>query len=67
MIRSDMRPAPTERHHEMDANADGGGTPMSQQDAGDCHGHEMHLQKFVRLIGCHDPDAGKHHAVHPLQ
>ncbi|WP_407116617.1 hypothetical protein [Bradyrhizobium sp. LMG 9283] len=28
-------------------------TPMSQQNSGG-HGHEMHLQQFVRLIGCHD-------------
>lgn len=28
--------------------------PMSQQDASDGHGHEMHPQKFVRLVGCHD-------------
>jgi hypothetical protein len=33
---------------------------MSQQDAGDRHGHEMHPQKLVRLVGCHDPHAGKH-------
>jgi hypothetical protein len=33
---------------------------MSQQDAGDCHGHEMHPQKLVQLVGCHDPNAGKH-------
>ena len=67
MVHSDMRPALTERQQEMDVHADGASTPMSQQDAGDCHGHEMHLQKFVRLTGCRDPDAGKHHAVHPLQ
>jgi hypothetical protein len=34
--------------------------PMSQQEAGDSHGHEMHPQKLVRLVGCHDPHAGKH-------
>jgi hypothetical protein len=28
--------------------------PMSQQDAADCHGHDMHPQKFVRLVGCHE-------------
>ncbi len=38
--------------------------PMSQQDAYDCHGHEMHPQKFVRLVGCHD--IGRHEEAHPL-
>ena len=27
--------------------------PMSHQNSGD-HGHEMHPQQFVRLVGCHD-------------
>jgi hypothetical protein len=26
--------------------------PMSHQNSGD-HGHEMHPQQFVRLVGCH--------------
>lgn len=30
--------------------------PMSHQNSGD-HGHEMHPQQFVRLIGCHDVQA----------
>jgi hypothetical protein len=30
--------------------------PMSHQNSGD-HGHEMHPQQFVRLIGCHDVHA----------
>jgi hypothetical protein len=30
--------------------------PMSHQNSGD-HGHEMHPQQFVRLIGCHDAHA----------
>jgi hypothetical protein len=29
---------------------------MSHQNSGD-HGHEMHPQQFVRLIGCHDVHA----------
>jgi hypothetical protein len=28
--------------------------PMSQQGAIGAHGHEMHPQEFVRLIGCSD-------------
>lgn len=38
--------------------------PMSQQDAFDCHGHEMHPQKFVRLVGCHD--VGRHEGMRGL-
>ena len=34
--------------------------PMSHQDCGG-HGHEMHLQQFVRLVGCHD---ASHDALH---
>src|SRR3954451_21000831 len=29
--------------------------PMPLQEAGDSHGHEMYLQKFVRLVGFHEP------------
>ena len=29
--------------------------PMPLQDAFGNHGHAMHPQKFVRLIGCHEP------------
>ena len=58
MVRSEIRPASTERQQEMNASAaDGGSPPMSLQDAGDCHGHEMHPQKLVRLVGCHDSNA----------
>ena len=44
-----------------------GGTqrPMSQQDAAGSHGHEMHPQKFVRLVGCHESNAAKNPAVQP--
>jgi hypothetical protein len=61
MNPSNMRSTPNEFPRERDVIADGGAhRPMSQQDAGDCHGHEMHPQKLVRLVGCHDPNAGKH-------
>jgi hypothetical protein len=33
---------------------------MSRQDVWDNHGHEMHPQQFVRLVGCHDQKAGSH-------
>jgi hypothetical protein len=60
MIPSNTRPASAELLRK-DVIADGGAhRPMSQQDGGDSHGHEMHPQKLVRLVGCHDPHAGKH-------
>jgi hypothetical protein len=39
---------------------------MSLQDVAGSHGHEMHPQKFVRLIGCHVLNAGKHEAGYHL-
>jgi hypothetical protein len=47
---------PQKRAETADCGAQG---PMSQQDAAGSHGHEMHPQKFVRLVGCHDLNAGK--------
>ena len=43
----------------LDGDAHG---PMPQQDSMGCHGHEMHPQKLVRLVGCHDARAGKRQA-----
>ena len=37
--------------------------PMSQQDATDCHGHDMHPQKFVRLVGCHESNLARDEAA----
>jgi hypothetical protein len=60
MIPSNMRSVPAEFPRKEDVVADGGtARPMSQQDSG-CHGHEMHPQELVRLVGCHNPNAGKH-------
>ena len=60
MIPSKMRPVPAEFPRKRDMTADGGAHgPMSQQHADDAHGHEMHPQKLVQLVGCHDPNAGK--------
>jgi hypothetical protein len=36
--------------------------PMSHQNSGD-HGHEMHPQQFVRLVGCHDVHGPSAHDV----
>jgi hypothetical protein len=52
------------RHLIADSGARG---PMSQQDAVGFRGHEMYPQKFVQLVGCRDPNAGKHEGAHRLQ
>jgi IS4 transposase len=63
MNPSNMGPVP-ESPREKDRIADSVVLrPMSQQDAGDTHGHEMHMQKFVRLIGCHEENAARHEAA----
>jgi hypothetical protein len=33
--------------------------PMPQQDGVGSHGYDMHPQKFVRLVGCHEPEASQ--------
>jgi hypothetical protein len=40
--------------------------PMPQQDAGGSHGHEMHPQKLMQLVGYHDQNAGRHDVAHRL-
>jgi hypothetical protein len=39
--------------------------PMVQQDIMGSHGHEMHPQKLVQLVGCHASKAGKPPAGRP--
>jgi hypothetical protein len=60
MVVSNMVPVPEEvppAKHIVDCGVPG---PMPQQDADGAHGNEMHPQGFVRLVGCHDPNAEKH-------
>ena len=64
MLRSNPVRIPSEFPKKKDEIADCG--PMSLQDAGDCHGHEMHPQKFVRLVGCHESSLGSHEDEHRL-
>jgi hypothetical protein len=52
---SSQSPSSAEPRHDKDVSADCG--PMSQQDVSDAHGHEMHPQELVRLVGCHESDA----------
>jgi hypothetical protein len=64
MIASRMGAVPAELPQNKVETADGGAQgPMPQQDVAGSHGHEMHPQKFVRLVGCHDLNAGKHQAA----
>lgn len=58
---------PAEFPPKKDVIADCGVGPMPQQDAAGSHGHEMHPQKFVRLVGCHDSVTGKAEMPHRPQ
>ena len=40
--------------------------PMPQQDMDYYHGHEMHPQKFVRLVGCHEVNPAGHEGAYRL-
>jgi len=67
MIPSNPGPVPAEVPQEKDVIADRGAQgPMPQQHAVGSHGHEMHPQKFVQLVGCHDLHAGKHQGADRL-
>jgi hypothetical protein len=62
MTTPNLSRAPAELQQKRDPIADGGAQgpaqgPMSQQNAADCHGHDVHPQKFVRLVGCHETNA----------
>jgi hypothetical protein len=60
MIPSNVGSVPAELLKKEDVIADRGAHgPMSQQHADNSNGHEMHPQKLVRLVGCHDPNAVK--------
>jgi hypothetical protein len=67
MISSNVASVPAECSQNRDMIADCGAPgPMPQQDACDSHGHEMYPQKFLQLIGCHNPKAGKREVAHRL-
>jgi hypothetical protein len=61
MNNSSMGSVPAVLPQEKNVIADQ--RPMSQQNAANRHGHEMHPQKFVRLVGCHEATVGKHEAA----
>jgi hypothetical protein len=59
MIASDMGRVPVEfSRKKAIADACGAQRPMSQQGGADSHGHEMHPQELVRLVGCRANDSG---------
>lgn len=67
MSPSNVGSVPAELPQKEDVIADRGGHgPMSQQHADDSHSHEMHPQKLVRLVGCHDPNAVKREGARDL-
>jgi hypothetical protein len=51
-VPSKSGPASLSPSHDDDVAGDCG--PMTQQDTCNAHGHDMHPQKLVRLVGCHD-------------
>ena len=64
MMTSNLSRVPAELQQKKDPIADGGAQgPMSQQNAADCHGHEMHPQEFVRLVGCHESNVAHRQAA----
>jgi hypothetical protein len=67
MISSKVGSIAAEFPQQGDATDCGAQGPMSQQDAAGSQGHEMHAQKFVRLVGCYNPKVGKHDAAHRVQ
>ena len=55
MVSSNIGPAPADRPKQQPIATHSG--PMPQQGSMGGHGHEMHPQKFVQLVGCHDSAA----------
>jgi hypothetical protein len=66
MIASNMGRVPVSPKQKQMTDDCGAQGPMSQQDAGGSHGREMHPQEFVRLVGCHESNAGKQEAARRL-
>jgi hypothetical protein len=66
MITSNVGSVPAEFAQKRDVIDCGAPGPMPQQEAGDSHGREMYPQEFVRLVGYHEPNAGKHEGAYRL-
>jgi hypothetical protein len=65
VVTSKMSSAPAELEQKAPAPANCG--PMTQQGTLGGHGHEMHPQEFLRLIGCHQSGREKDEIARPLQ
>jgi hypothetical protein len=57
-------PQPAERPARKPSPANCG--PMTQQGMMGAHGHEMHPQGFLRLVGCHETNRQKEEAASRL-
>jgi len=57
MHASKARPASVPTPHEAEPAPEC--QPMIEQDMQNAHGHDMHPQKFVRLVGCHEESLRK--------
>jgi len=58
MTASTLRPASAKTLRVKDVKDPGADCgPMPQQDLFDAHGHDMHPQQLVRLVGYHDGSA----------
>ncbi len=67
MMTSNLSRVPAELQQKKNPIAEGAAQgPMPLQDAADSHGHDMHPQKFVRLVGCHESNAAGHQASYRL-
>jgi hypothetical protein len=67
MLRSNAALIPPKSPQQKEMVADNGAQgPMSLQNAADCHGHEMHPQGFVRLVGCHESNPEIHDDIRHL-
>ncbi len=67
MITSSLSRLPAEFAHERDLIADSAVQgPMPLQDLADCHGHDMHPQEFIRLVGWHESNGPDHKASYRL-
>ena len=67
MSASNVGSAPAEFSRTRDTIEQSGVQgPMPQQDMDSCHGHEMHPQMFLRLVGCHELNPASHEAAYRL-
>jgi len=66
MVTANVGPAPAERPQDEQKKTANCG-PMMQQGAMGAHGHEMHPQEFIRLVGCHEQSRRKQDVLQHLQ